>query len=99
MNQARFVGGLIIIVHTLIPFFIVSFLVLLAFAYSFRMSGTREEACDSLSGCYYTVMQAFFAGADATEDYLDVLFGIIVIIVLLNVVIAIVEQGKTASYE
>lgn len=90
---ARFVGGLLIICFTLIPFFVVSFLVLLAFAFGFRMSGTRGDSCDTLGNCFYFVMQSFFAGADDTTDYLDILYGILVIVVLLNVVIAIVEQA------
>ncbi len=58
------------------------------------MSGTREDGCEtSISACYYIVLQSFFAGADGVADYLDVLFGIIIIVVLLNVVIAIVEQA------
>lgn len=80
------------IFYTLIPFFAVSFLLLLAFAYSFRMSGDRAK-CDTLTHCYLDVMQSFFAGAEGTKDLLDVLFGIVVIVVLLNVLIAIVEQG------
>lgn len=58
------------------------------------MSGTRGDSCDTLDNCFYFVMQSFFAGADATTDLLDILYGIIVIVVLLNVVIAIVEQGE-----
>ena len=57
------------------------------------MSGSRGDTCESLTACYYSVMQAFFAGAEGVEDYLDVLYGIIIIVVLLNVVIAIVEQA------
>jgi len=86
---ASFVGGLLLILSTLIPFFIVSFLVLMFFAYSFRMSG-NHEGCDTFTKCYYTVLVGFFSGAEGTEDYLDVMFGVLAIIVLLNVVIAIV---------
>jgi len=56
------------------------------------MSGDRAK-CDTLTHCYLDVMQSFFAGAEGTKDLLDVLFGIVVIVVLLNVLIAIVEQG------
>ena len=89
---ASFVGGLLLILSTLIPFFIVSFLVLMFFAYSFRISGKpyREEGCPTFTKCYYTVLLGLFSGAEGTEDYLDVMFGVLAIIVLLNVVIAIV---------
>lgn len=91
-------GGIIDIFYTLIPFFAVSLLLLLDFAYSFRMSGDRDK-CDTLTNCYLGVLQSFFAGADGTKDALDVLFGIVVIVVLLNVVIAIVEQAVAKCRE
>jgi hypothetical protein len=89
---ARFVAGLIIIFATLIPFFVVSFLIILAFAYGFRVMGDRDE-CDGLGRCFYVVMGAFFSGADGVSDTLDILFGIVVIVILLNVLIAVVEQS------
>lgn len=89
---ARFVGGLISIFATLIPFFVVSFLIILAFTYGFRVMGDRD-GCDGLGQCYYVVMGAFFSGADGVTDTLDILFGILVIVILLNVLIAVVEQA------
>ena len=94
MNRFRFIGGLFEIFKTLIPFLTVAGLVLLVFAFSYRMIG-GYPSCETLWLCYLTVLQAFFAGAEQTKGPLDVSFGIIVIVVLLNVVIAIVEQGKT----
>ncbi len=91
---ARFVGGLLTIFNTLVPFFIVSGLLLLAFTYGFRMSGENEENCPTMLQCYTWTLQSFFSGTDETSDMLDVLFGIIAIIVLLNVLIAIVSEGK-----
>jgi hypothetical protein len=89
---ARFVGGLLIIFATLIPFFVVSFLIILAFTYGFRVMGDRD-GCDGLGNCYYAVMGAFFSGADGVADTLDILFGVLVIVILLNVLIAVVEQA------
>ena len=90
---ARFVGGLMIIFYTLVPFFIVSGLLLLAFAYSFRVSGDHDDVCPSMLECYAWTLQGFFNGSDETSDMLDVLFGIIAIIILLNVLIAIVSEA------
>jgi len=38
-------------------------------------------------------LQGFFSGSDDTKDYLDILFGIFCIVILLNVVIAIVGDA------
>lgn len=107
---ARFVGGLTLIFQTLIPFFIVSGLLLLAFAYGFRVShndagclaNCEEDACDmcqaSLGQWYYWVLGGFFSGADSTDSpTLDLLFGVTAIIILLNVVIAIVSDAWEVS--
>lgn len=75
-----------------------AFLVLLVFAFSYRMDGGYPN-CETLTTCYLTVLQAFFAGAEQTIGLLDILFGIVVIVVLLNVVIAIVEQGWNQATE
>ena len=76
---ARFVGGLTMIFATLVPFFIVSSLLLLAFAYGFFIQGTND-ACVDLTACYAWTLQGFFSGSDDTDDILDVLFGIIAIV-------------------
>lgn len=94
---ARFVGGLLLILTNLIPFFTVTALLLLAFTVAFRISDDRES-CDAgngvnLSGCYYWTLQQFFSGSDETNGFLDVLFGVVAIVILLNVVIAIVGDA------
>ena len=94
---ARFVGGLLMIFHTLVPFFIVSSLLLLAFTYGFRVQG--QEECPNLRECYHWTLQGFFSGADETNDILDILFGVVAIVVLLNVVIAIVSEAWDVSSE
>ena len=104
---ARFVGGLTLICQTLIPFFIVSALLLLAFAYGFRVFFNHKdcdiEECEnmceeSLIRCYYWVLGGFFSGAEATNsDALDILFGVTAIVILLNVVIAIVSDAWELS--
>jgi hypothetical protein len=62
------------------------------FAFGFRMRGDVDE-CSDLGECYTWVLQGFFSGADNTESILDIMFGIIAIVVLLNVVIAIVSEA------
>ncbi len=95
---ARFVGGLLMIFNTLVPFFIVSGLYLLAFAYGFHMSGGHEDNCQTLWTCSKWTLQIFFNGSDETSDVLDLIFGVVAIIVLLNVLIAIVgEAWETAA--
>ena len=91
LSFARFVGGLIMITAKLVPFFIVSSLLLLAFTYSYRMRGA--EACDTLGTCFQFTLQGFFSGPEETSNLLDMAFGIVVIIVLLNVVIAVVGDA------
>ena len=88
---ARFVGGLVTIFTTLVPFFVVASLMLLAFAYGFFIQGAGE--CSNLVECYVFTLQGFFSGFDDTDDILDILFGLIAIVVLLNVVIAIVSEA------
>ena len=97
LSFARFVGGLLMITAKLVPFFIVSSLLLLAFTYSYRMRGT--EACDTLGTCFQFTLQGFFSGSDETSNLLDMTFGIVVSIVLLNVVIAVVGDAWDSATE
>lgn len=104
---ALFATGLVNIAMTLIPFFIVSLLVLAAFAQAYRVDvnfqspptdGWGEDSMhgqclDSFGSCFLAVLQGFFGGPDGTSGRTDIMFGIIVAIVLLNVVIAIVSDS------
>ena len=56
------------IFSTLIPFFIVASLMLLAFAYGFMIQG--NELCPNLLDCYAFTLQGFFSGFDDTNDIL-----------------------------
>jgi len=96
---ASFVGGLLLIFNTLVPFFIVSGLLLLAFTYGFRMSGEHGETCPTMLDCYSFTLHGFFSGSDETSDLLDIMFGIVAIIVLLNVLIAIVSDAWDSAKE
>merc|ERR1740124_648973 len=95
---ARFVGGLLLVFNVMVPFFIVSLLLLLAFAYCFRVWVEQEE-CTNLGKCFMWVLQGFFSGSDAVMNSIDVIFGIIAIVIVLNVVIAIVDEAWTSAAE
>ena len=81
---ARFVAGLMAIFWTLIPFFVVSLMCLLAFTYSFLMSGGRVEECPDFGSCLMWTLQGFFFGMDDFQKtpILDVIFGIVGVVVL-----------------
>jgi len=97
---ARFVGGLILIIQTLIPFLIISILVLQFFSSSYRIQGLCGQ-----NHCWYVVLGAFFNGGNDFEEetnitmFLEILFGISAGIILLNVVIAIVAEGWDSATE
>lgn len=114
---ALFGSGLYNIFKTLTPFLTVSLLILVAFTNSYRIAvnfadenttwdpeTTHGQCVESFSSCFLTVLQGFFGGGgDATTGWLDIAFGILIAIILLNVVIAIVsdswEDSKgTAAY-
>jgi hypothetical protein len=62
--------GLTLIFATLVPFFIVSSLLLLAFAYGFYIQDDIDE-CDNITNCYAWTLNGFFSGSEGTSDLLD----------------------------
>jgi len=89
---AKFVGGLLAIMSELVPFLIVSLLLLWSFVYSFFVS--RIEECESIFMCTSWLLTNVFAYVPSEKaDWLTTIFGIMVMIVLLNVVIAIVGEA------
>jgi len=104
---ARFARGTEVIIITLIPFFVTSSIMLLMFTQIFRIryqdASILEGDCENLEGslqcnckksrhdCWNVVLHGFFSGPAQTRSPFDFLYGIIVVIVLLNVVIAIVR--------
>lgn len=94
-------AGLLAIAFTLIPFFVVSSMVLVGFTYSFLMSGGRDEECPTMSRCFLWTLEGFFFGMNdfLKTPILDVLFGVLAAIILLNVVIAIVSNAWDDSIE
>ncbi len=56
--------------------------------------GEIEEACDdSFYLCLYAVLNGFFSGTESTQNFMEILFGLVIVLVLLNVVIAIVSDA------
>lgn len=110
---AEFVIGLITILTTLGPFLFVSFLVVFAFGFMYFMVETNEEECVlamsnstshwefcTLGESILTVFNFFFNGPQQTNEWsMDIIFGVAVVIILLNVVIAIVSDAWFKSKE
>ena len=104
---ARFAHGTQVIISTLVPFFVTSSIVLLMFTQIFRIryqdAPILEDDCKnseeilqcncrkSRADCFSVVLHGFFSGPEETRTLFDLLYGITVVIVLLNVVIAIVR--------
>jgi len=95
---ARFVGGFLVILKKLMPFIIVSLLLVLAFAYMFFV--TENQNCDVILSCFIWTLGGVFEfefsalkGEGALNIIIGTLFTFIILIVLLNVVIAIVSDA------
>jgi len=96
---AKFVGGLLEIVTKIIPFIIVSTLLLAAFIYSFWVN--EGPRCTTFFGCYSWIYGSIFAfttqDGEPAIQFLELLFGFMIVIVLLNVLIAIVSEAWDTS--
>jgi len=88
---ARFFGGLVLIARKLIPFLIVSALLICAFFYGFYVSS--HQYCETIEKCAQVTFQTIFNYGPSPASFLDILFGIVIVIVLLNVVVAIVGEA------
>ena len=80
----------------MIPFIVVTFITLFAFAYMYFIHNNGEEA---LWQSFKNTFSSFVSGPDETMSTLDFLFGFLIVIVLLNVVIAIVSDAWSKSEE
>ena len=108
---AKFVGGVNTIFYILFPFFVVATLVLLTFAYIYRMryslagisdddQSDAKEYCrqdKAFHNCFSLILHGFFHGFEEPSSSIDIVFGVFVILVLLTVVIAIVGEGWDES--
>jgi len=99
---AKFVSGVLDIMSEIIPFMIVSAILVFAFIYSFWV---REGSkCSGFYECYSWIYGAIFAfttqdDGESTMKFLEVLFGCMIVLVLLNVIIAIVSEAWYTSAE
>jgi len=99
LTFARFVGGFLVILKKLMPFLIVSLLLVIAFIYCFMV--TRNPNCivngtpDFPSCAIWTVgiLFEFQFGVEGSNRIVGAFFTLIILIVLLNVVIAIVSDA------
>ena len=101
---ARFVAGLLGIITSLIPFAVITILVLLCFTYAFILSQSRPDQCSSFRECFLYTLEAFFFGMEDFSErgpspILDATFGILAVVMLLNVVIAIISNAWNDSVE
>ncbi len=76
-------AGLLAITFSLIPFLVVSVMLLSTFTYSYLISGQRVE-CPNFNSCFLWTLEGFFFGM---EDFnvtpgLDIAFGVVAVVVL-----------------
>ncbi len=96
---ALFATGLLTIVKVLLPFITVSSLLLIGFTVTYRIRTNfldyedHPDCQENFGKCLLFVANSFFGGPDETSGWLDVFFGIMVVVILLNVVIAIVSNA------
>lgn len=110
---AKFVNGVQQIFYKLIPFFVMSLLILGAFSFMYfvrefdRDLCSSESVCSTDNGiCFCSFWNAFpgvfifiIRGLDGAATSIDYIFGVVVAIVLLNVLIAIVNNEWNDSSE
>lgn len=96
---AKFVGGLLFIITEILPFIIVSALLLLFFIYTYWIN--QGPRCTTIFGCYSWVFGSIFAfttqDGEQSIKFLELLFGLLIVIILLNVLIAIVSEAWYSS--
>eukprot|EP00526_Cylindrotheca_closterium_P009474 CAMPEP_0113605516 /NCGR_PEP_ID=MMETSP0017_2-20120614/2369_1 /TAXON_ID=2856 /ORGANISM="Cylindrotheca closterium" /LENGTH=431 /DNA_ID=CAMNT_0000514011 /DNA_START=32 /DNA_END=1327 /DNA_ORIENTATION=+ /assembly_acc=CAM_ASM_000147 len=99
LAYAQFVGGILNIFYELIPFFLVTGLILMAFAYAAFIQNFNkidEENPGNFKdflASFLTLFGEFLGGPERPTTPTDVLFGIMSVVILLNVVIAIISNA------
>jgi len=104
---ATFVGGIVMVFKTLVPFVVCTALVLLLFAFLYHVEKFDRYnplppdhlQFDNLWVSFLSVFQMFVNAQEETTDFVDVFFGILTTIILLNVVIAIISIEWQLSTE
>jgi hypothetical protein len=77
----------------LVPFSIVTFIVILVFTFMYFIQEFQEEGYEDFYASFLTVFSNFVGDPRPAEGVLDLIFGVVVVVVLLNVVIAIVSAS------
>ncbi len=98
---SKFVSGVIKIFWAVLPFLVVSFVTLFTFSFMYFIQDQGEPSSSvleaeasyaSLMLSFQTVLQGFTGETTTNKSALDFLYGITVVIVLLNVIIAVVSE-------
>jgi len=88
---STFIGGLVHIIWVILPFMVVTLLNLGVFTFMYFIQSYHTEKHPSLQKSSYAVYSSFVGGGlDGMKSSLDVIFGTLIIVVLLNVIIGIV---------
>ncbi|KAL3933210.1 MAG: hypothetical protein SGBAC_010496 [Bacillariaceae sp.] len=99
LAYAQFVGGILNIFYELIPFFLVTGLILMAFAYGAyvqNFESDNEEIRENFKNffeSFLTLFGEFLGGPERPTTAADIMFGIVSVVILLNVVIAIISNA------
>jgi len=98
---SKFVSGVIKIAWAVIPFLVVSFVTLFTFGFMYFMKDQNESklqaeasqhANATLRSSFQTVLLGFLGDTTEYTSVLDYFYGVTVVIVLLNVIIAVVSE-------
>lgn len=94
------------IFYELIPFFLVTALILMAFSYAAYVQNFNNEVepgevneFEDFLASFLTLFGGFLGGPERPQSVADILFGIISVVILLNVVIAIISNAWDDSTE
>ncbi|CAJ1936881.1 unnamed protein product [Cylindrotheca closterium] len=97
---ATFVGGVMFILWALIPFLVMAGMTLVTFGYMYFVSYSDQEGFETMMASLFSVFSAVIGGQhDAAVGLLDIVFGVVTAIVLLNVLIAIVCKAWNQAIE
>ena len=97
---SKFVSGIIKIVWAVVPFLVVSFVTLFTFSFMYFIQYQHnpnnalevEPSHATMMSSFQAVLLGFTGDTTTYESVLDYLYGITVVIILLNVIIAVVSE-------
>jgi hypothetical protein len=77
----------------LLPFAIVTLIVLVAFSFMYYIQNYGLEGYETFKDAFYSIFSQFVGGPEPATGPLDLVFGILSVVILLNVVIAIASTS------